>query len=210
MKIAPEGRASILVLLALCFGLSFFNMCFAGFFGALSLFLLWFYRDPERETPNIEGAWVSPADGKVVEVERAYHPFTGEACKVGIFMSPIDVHVNRCPYDGKVAFLEYAPGKKWMAFEPKASELNERFYVGFDTERGRAMVVQIAGFLARRISSTVNMGERLKRGDRIGMIKLGSKVDLYLPDGVKPVVQVGDKVKAGISIVGEDSFEEEA
>jgi len=80
-----------------------------------------------------------------------------------------------------------------MAFEPKASELNERFYVGLDTKRGRAMVVQIAGFLARRISSTVNMGERLKRGD-----------------SVNPVVKVGDKVKAGISIIGEDSFEEEA
>ncbi|AER66129.1 phosphatidylserine decarboxylase related protein [Thermovirga lienii DSM 17291] len=210
MKIASEGRASILVALALCLGFSFLNIYLAALFGVVGLFLLWFYRDPEREAPNIEGAWVSPADGKVVEIERAYHPFTGEACKVGIFMSPLDVHVNRCPYDGDVAFLEYAPGKKWMAFEPKASELNERFYVGLDTKRGRAMVVQIAGFLARRISSTVNMGERLKRGDRIGMIKLGSKVDLYLPDGVNPVVKVGDRVKAGISIIGEDSFEEKA
>jgi len=210
MRIAPEGRVGILIVLVLSCGSLFFSVLLSILLGVGGLFLLWFYRDPKRESPDIPGAWVSPADGKVVEIERAYHPFTGEACKVGIFMSPIDIHVNRCPYEGEVAFLEYVPGKKWMAFEPKASELNERFYVGLKTGRGKALIVQIAGFLARRISSTVKMGEKLKRGERIGMIKLGSKVDLYLPDGVKPVVSIGDKVKAGISIIGEDSFEKEA
>lgn len=161
---------------------------------------LWFYRDPER-VPCGDG-WVSPADGRVVEIVEAHHQYTGRAVKIGIFMNGLDVHVNRFPTDGKVEYTDYVPGKKWFAIAPKASEINERFYVGADSKEGRFVLVQIAGILARRIAIGVKNGDMLDRGQRYGMIKLGSKVDLYLPPTVEPAVRIGDTVKAGETVVG--------
>ncbi len=203
MKLAPEGRFSVGVLA----GLSLLSLVFLPPWIALALaaataFLAWFFRDPERGTPDDAGAWASPADGKVVDICQSTHPFTGKCTVVGIFMSPLDVHVNRMPFDGTIAYLEYIPGKKLAAFNPKASMENERFLMGFDTEDGRGMTVQIAGFLARRIVCSRAAGERLSRGERFGMIKLGSKVDLYLPEGVLPAVVVGQKVRAGETAIG--------
>ena len=176
---------------------------FISFFMAvLTIFLVWFFRDPERIISHDENIWVSPADGKVVEIESVFHPFTGKSVKIGIFMSPFNVHVNRIPFPGRVDYLEYVPGKKWMAFSPKASEDNERMYTGIETREGRAMMVQIAGFLARRIVCRVEKGMELNRGDRFGMIKLGSKVDLYLPVGVGLSVKPGQAVKAGVTVIG--------
>ncbi|EHM10634.1 phosphatidylserine decarboxylase precursor-related protein [Thermanaerovibrio velox DSM 12556] len=166
------------------------------------LFLLWFYRDPERRPPEDPALWVSPADGKVVELEQVNDPVVGPSTKVGIFMSPLDVHVNRMPFEGEVFHLRYVPGRKWLAFEPKASENNERLYVGVRTPHGDAMLVQIAGLLARRIVAWAPVGSRFSRGDRYGMIKLGSKVDLYLPPSVEPLVKLGQRVKAGETPVG--------
>ena len=164
--------------------------------------VLWFFRDPERTSRAGAECFVSPADGKVVEVSPAEHPFTGPALRVGIFMSPLDVHVNRAPFPGTVAHLEYVPGKKWLAFAPKASEENERLYLGLETEQGRTMMVQIAGLLARRIVCRAPKGTPLARGQRYGMIKLGSKVDLYLPNSVSPAVTLGQKVRAGETPIG--------
>lgn len=169
---------------------------------SLTGFLAWFYRDPDRRLPEGPGILVSPADGKVVEVGPFEHPFMGPCTRVGIFMSPLDVHVNRTPCEGTVAFLEYVPGKKLMAFEPKASELNERFYTGLDTAMGRVLVVQIAGFLARRIVTSVKRGDVLALGERYGMIKFGSRVDLYFPEKVRPVVEKGQRVRAGETLIG--------
>lgn len=164
---------------------------------------LWFYRDPERTPQGGADDWVSPADGKVVElIENAEDPYAGTTTKVGIFMSGLDVHVNRMPIDGTVEHRNYVPGKKWFAIAPKASELNERLYIGVNTRHGRTTLVQIAGILARRIATPTNVGDTLARGQRYGMIKLGSKVDVYLPTGVKPAVSLGDKVKAGETIIG--------
>lgn len=166
------------------------------------LFLLWFYRDPHRRPPEDPSLWVSPADGRVVELEEVDDPVVGRSTKVGIFMSPMDVHVNRVPFQGEVFHLRYVPGKKWLAFDPKASENNERLYVGLRTPHGDAMLVQIAGLLARRIVAWAPVGSRFGRGDRYGMIKLGSKVDLYLPPSVRPLVELGQRVRAGETPVG--------
>ncbi|MDD2206596.1 MAG: phosphatidylserine decarboxylase family protein [Aminobacterium sp.] len=177
--------------------------------GVFFALVVWFFRDPERDLPEDVEMWVSPADGKVVEIEEVEHPYTGRALKVGIFMSPFNVHVNRAPYEGTVEFLEYVPGKKWMAFNPKASEENERMYVGLRTDHGPVLLVQIAGFLARRIVCRLKRGEKILRGQRFGMIKLGSKVDVYLPLSVKSTVTVGQKVKAGKSVLGVTASNEE-
>jgi phosphatidylserine decarboxylase len=164
---------------------------------------LWFYRDPDRTPPDDESAWVSPADGRIVEItENAVDQYAGRTTKIGIFMNGFDVHVNRSPAAGKVENLRYIPGEKWFAFEPKASEANERLYVGILTDQGRATLVQVAGIMARRIVCRLNAGNYLARGERYGMIKLGSKVDVYLPANVAPAVKLGDRVRAGESIIG--------
>lgn len=165
--------------------------------------VVWFFRDPDRVPECGPNGWVSPADGKVVEIVEVDHPYTGPAVKVGIFMDPLSVHVNRVPRSGKVEYLKYVPGKKWMAFAEKASEENERFYLGLKTDCGPTMVVQIAGFLARRIVCRGKKGCVYRRGDRYGMIKFGSKVDVYLPKGVQLKAHVGQKVWAGKSCIGE-------
>lgn len=163
--------------------------------------VVWFFRDPERIPADKEG-WLSPADGKIVEVEDAAHEYTGKTVKIGIFMNAFDVHVNRFPTAGTVGYMKYVPGKKWFAIAPKASEVNERFYVGAESEFGRFILVQIAGILARRIVCKIRKGDILDRGQRYGMIKLGSKVDIYLPSSIVPVVKTGDRVRAGETVIG--------
>jgi phosphatidylserine decarboxylase len=165
---------------------------------------LWFYRDPERapDSGYEEGTWLSPADGRVVEVGEAFDQYAGRSSIIGIFMNGLDVHVNRYPTDGTVEEIVYVPGKKWFAIAPKASEMNERLYVRANTQFGKTTVVQIAGILARRIACFTKIGEHLARGERYGMIKLGSKVDVYLPDSIAPAVKTGDRVKAGQSAIG--------
>jgi len=163
--------------------------------------IIWFYRDPERDVPSAPGLFVSPADGKIVEIMKVSHEFTGESIKVGIFMNAFSVHVNRAPCEGVIEYMDYVPGKKIAAFSPKASEINERFYVGLKTPHGAVLLVQIAGLIARRIVCRRRVGESLMRGERYGMIKLGSKVDVYLPLNVLVKVKIGDKVRAGKSII---------
>jgi phosphatidylserine decarboxylase len=167
---------------------------------------LWFYRDPERTLPEDKNAWVSPADGQVVEIREVLDEYAGNTTKIGIFMNGFDVHVNRFPSEGSVEDIIYVPGKKWFAFAPKASEINERLYVRVKTPYGRTTLVQIAGIMARRISCYTKTGEHLARGERYGMIKLGSKVDVYLPRCVAPSVKKGDRVKAGESVIGVVNF----
>ncbi|MDR3076060.1 MAG: phosphatidylserine decarboxylase, partial [Synergistaceae bacterium] len=129
-------------------------------------------------------------------------PYAGNVTKIGIFMNGLDVHVNRFPFEGTVEEIMYAPGKKWFAIAPKSSEVNERMYVRAMTPHGRTTLVQIAGIMARRIVCYTNRDAHLARGERYGMIKLGSKVDIYLPKGVSPSVKTGDRVKAGVSAIG--------
>lgn len=203
LKLARDGLPTIFALAFMTGGAYLVAPAAAAVLLLPLALALWFYRDPERTPPADPDAWVSPADGRVVEVaEGAEDEYAGRCVKIGIFMNGFDVHVNRFPADGEIEYMRYAPGRKWFVIAPKSSESNERFYVGVKTARGRATLVQIAGIMARRIACYVKKGDTLARGQRYGMIKLGSKVDVYLPGGVAPAVKVGDRVKAGESVIG--------
>lgn len=206
MKFARDGLPFIIFMLAATAAAGAFLSPLAALpLLLLSLLVMWFFRDPERYPEGGEyadGAFYSPADGRIVEISLAEHAFTGEALKVGIFMNVFSVHVNRAPCTGRVDFMEYIPGKKIAAFAPKASEINERNFVGLSTMHGPVMMTQIAGLLARRIVCRLTRGTMLDAGQRYGMIKLGSRVDIYLPKDVTLSVKMGDKVFAGRSLIG--------
>jgi phosphatidylserine decarboxylase len=177
----------------------------ALFCGALAVFLGFFFRDPERVAPEQEGAVVSPADGKVVEVRVVQdNEFAlDKVLKISVFMSVFNVHVNRIPADGTVTNISYHPGKFFSANLDKASRDNERNAVSMEIDGGhRLTVVQVAGLIARRIVCRVRTGDRLRRGERFGLICFGSRLDVFLPSGTRPAVSVGDKVLAGVSILG--------
>jgi phosphatidylserine decarboxylase len=168
-------------------------------------FFVYFFRDPERPIPQETGAIISPADGKVVLVDEVppgqYYP--GPARRVAIFMNVFDVHVNRSPVAGTVIAIAHQPGRYKAAFYKDAAEQNERQLTLLKSNKGYpVLVVQIAGLLARRIIGWVEQGQALGRGERLGMICFGSRVDLYLPLTTEVQVKVGDRVKAGSSVIG--------
>jgi phosphatidylserine decarboxylase len=168
-------------------------------------FFAYFFRDPERPLPRGPETIVSPADGKVVVADQVQEDqfFHGPARRVAIFMNIFDVHVNRAPVAGTVAGQKHKPGAFQAAFRREAALQNEQQALLLEGENGRrVLVVQIAGLLARRIISYAGLGDRLARGERFGMICFGSRVDLYLPPTVELRVKVGDRVKAGSSIIG--------
>ena len=202
MKLARDGIPTITFLVLATAAFAFVSPVPAAVMAVLAALVVWFYRDPDRTAPEGDGLFVSPADGRVVEISEAEHPFTGPSVKVGIFMNVFSVHVNRAPCMGRVDYLEYVPGRKIAAFAPKASEVNERNLVGLSTPYGPVLMVQIAGLLARRIVCRLRRGEVLEAGQRYGMIRLGSRVDIYLPKDVRLLAKHGDKVYAGISSLG--------
>ncbi|CUS87122.1 phosphatidylserine decarboxylase [Candidatus Kryptonium thompsonii] len=165
----------------------------------ISGFTLFFFRDPERKTPNGDDLIISPADGKVFLIRELFENefILDDAIQISIFMSPLNVHVNRIPISGEVKFLKYIPGKYIVAFEEKSSENNERKIIGIETGDGlKIMVKQIAGFIARRIVCEVKKGDKVKTGQRYGMIKFGSRVDVIMPKNkVEILVSIGQKVK---------------
>ena len=166
---------------------------------AAAVALAGFFRDPERVPPDGEGIVVSPADGKVVEVGDASDP---AGRRLSIFLSPLDVHINRAPMNGQVAEVRYQTGHFLAAYKGKASDENERNAIELVDDKGRALrIVQIAGFLARRIVCYVGRGDSLKRGERFGMIMFGSRVDLYLPPEAAVEVLAGQRVRGGETIV---------
>jgi len=165
-------------------------------------FSLYFFRDPERTPPTDERVVLSPADGRIVAI-AADRALDAPATRVSIFMSPLDVHVNRNPVSGVVEQVRHTPGRFRAAFADKASLDNERNAVVVHGGGRRYVLVQIAGALARRIVCHVAPGDRVQRGARFGMIMFGSRVDLYLPPGVEPVVRKGDRVRAGASVIAE-------
>jgi phosphatidylserine decarboxylase len=159
---------------------------------ALTGGMLWFFRDPER-TPGT-GRILSPADGVVQSID----PWPDGRTRVAIFMSPLDVHVNRAPLAGTVTSMKHMPGGFLPAFN-KDSDTNERVVWHLDTALGDIELVQIAGAVARRIVPYVTVGAKVGRAERIGLIRLGSRVDVYLPQGIAPAVSVGDKTVAGVT-----------
>jgi len=166
----------------------------------LAAFFLWFFRDPERGIPADAGAVVSPADGKVTDV--ATITVQGEKRKrISIFLSVFDVHVNRSPVAGVIRGAHYQPGKFLNAMNPACAEANEQNTITLEGEGHTLIVKQIAGILARRIVFTKKIGDTVKRGERIGLIKFGSRTDVLLEPSADVRVKVGDRVKGGRSIV---------
>jgi phosphatidylserine decarboxylase len=164
---------------------------------ALAAGMLWFFRDPEREIAD--GRVISPADGVVQSVM----PWKDGRTRVAIFMSPLNVHVNRAPLTGTVTSVEHIPGGYVPAFN-KESENNERVVWHFDTDAGDIEMVQIAGAVARRIVPYVPRGCKVEQGDRIGLIRFGSRVDVYLPAGIEAGVEVGQTTTAGVTRLDRD------
>jgi phosphatidylserine decarboxylase len=178
----------------------------AVFLTLLTLWVVWFFRDPERVPPPGEHRVVSPADGKVIDIQRlCEREFIGDkGTKISIFMNVFNVHVNRIPLSGKIAHISYRPGKFFSANLDKASQENERNALILETPAGqKVLFIQIAGLVARRIACRVNEGDRVERGERFGMIRFGSRVDVFLPESAEVLVHLGDHVKAGESVLGE-------
>jgi phosphatidylserine decarboxylase len=165
----------------------------------LAIFFLWFFRDPEREIPTGPGLIVSPGDGKVEEAEWI-ETTAGSRFRVSIFLSVVDVHVNRVPMSGKVTLMEYREGQFMNAMSPESAILNEQTLIVI--EDGDTSVKQIAGLLARRIVCDLKVGDIVQRGQRMGMIKFGSRVDVLMPADVEMRVKPGDRVQGGRSILG--------
>lgn len=161
-----------------------------------------FFRDPDRVPPKLPGALLAPADGKVMEVRELRDPYVGEAVRVSIFLSPLDVHVNRSPMAGLVTDVEYRPGRFLAAYRPRASEVNERCTVRLQGEAARVTVRQVAGVLARRIVCRARPGDKLEAGERFGMIRFGSRTDLTMPRETVLRVKPGDRVRGGESVIG--------
>jgi len=180
-----------------------FTVSLAAILVVLFGLVLFFFRDPERQPPAAEGAFLAPADGEVMEVGRVQEPLfiQGEALRIGIFMSVLSVHVNRSPIDGRVALLKHNPGLFLQAFRPESSELNENNLVGLTYPGGKVLLKQIAGILARRIVCWASVGQELRAGERFGLIKLGSRVEIFVPPDSIPQVELGDKTTAGVTVV---------
>jgi phosphatidylserine decarboxylase len=172
---------------------------------ALTTFVLYFFRDPERVTPSDADVIVSPADGKVIVVERVFDEryLRDHAYKVSIFMNVFNVHVNRAPYTGQVERVHYLPGMFYSADTEQGALSNEACATTMTTGRGaRLAVVQVAGLIARRIVCWAEPGDGLVKGERFGLIRFGSRVDLYLPLSAQVEVAVGQKVRAGETVLG--------
>ncbi|MCH7963548.1 MAG: phosphatidylserine decarboxylase family protein [Bacteroidetes bacterium] len=168
-------------------------------------FTLYFFRDPDRKPPVKDSIVVSPADGKVLFVKEviAEEFIGGKATQISIFMSPLNVHVNRIPISGTVDYLEYIEGRYVAAFEDKASELNERSITGITNKNGKILFTQVAGFIARRIINNLAIGDKVNIGQRFGMIKFGSRVDVVAPLNWIPKVNKDELVAAGETILFE-------
>jgi len=173
-------------------------------FLGITLFLAFFFRDPERKIIYGDNIILSPADGKIVELS----PFSkkdflnSDGTKVSIFLSLWDVHINRNPISGVVRYSKYTSGRFNPAYKEKASFENEQNEVGLENEKLKLILRQISGTLARRIVCRIKEGDKIKAGERFGMIKFGSRVELFLPEKVKVLVKLNQKVKAGVTIIG--------
>lgn len=193
----------VLFLLFVLFGNIIILICAIIFF-VFGLFLIFFFRDPERKVPEGENLILAPADGKVILI----HPFeyleffNGGGTRVSVFMSLFNVHVNRVPISGVVKYFRYNPGKFFPAFKDKASLENEQTELGLENDHGKVVLKQIAGIMARRIVCKLKQGDFAKAGHRLGMIKFGSRLDLFLPENAQIEVGLNHKVRAGETIIG--------
>ena len=207
LPLAREGYPLIITTAAagvVCALLGWASLATAAF--AACAFCLLFFRDPERSIPADPSTILAPADGRVIKVAAVTDErfLGGPATLVSIFMSPLDVHINRAPISGRVIDIRYTAGKYFRAFADKASLDNEQNAVVLEDPQGRRMcVVQIAGFLARRIVCHLQIGMAIERGHRYGLIMFGSRADVFLPPAARVRVQVGDRVRGGQTVLAE-------
>ena len=205
----PVARAGYLFIIASAFATIVFALLGLTLLSLLGIVVTasvtLFFRDPDRVIPTQSGLVVSPADGKIIDarvVERNQY-YEGSTLKISIFMSVFDVHINRIPCEGKITKIKYYPGKFFAANLDKASKDNEHNAVFLETsDHKKVCAVQIAGLIARRIICYLNEGDPVIRGQRFGLICFGSRVDLYLPPDTELIAAVGDKVRAGTSVLG--------
>ena len=206
LKIAKPGILFLVAAVILTVAFTVAGMGLMTLFGLVAIvFTGWFFRDPQRTAPDLKGAVLAPADGKIIKVEQIENsPHYPERCnKISIFMSVFNVHVNRIPFDGTISGIHYNPGKFFSANMDKASLENEYNAVTLTTDRGkRICFVQIAGLIDRRIICDLTPGDRVTKGARFGMICFGSRVDIFLPERTRIQVENGQKVSAGTTVLG--------
>jgi phosphatidylserine decarboxylase len=191
----------LLGLVALCFGLWWTPAAWAGVVLLfLAAFVVYFFRDPQRVIPGDSAAIVSPGDGRVMEVvEETLDGRAGR--RISIFLAIWNVHVSRSPFAGRIERIEYRPGKFYAAMRSRASSENEQNVIRLSTERGEVVFKQIAGWVARRVVCWKKPGDQLATGERIGLIRFGSRMDIWLPEGAEIVVKPGEHVAGGSSIL---------
>jgi len=199
VRIVKEGIPYIVVPLLLAAAAAVLGFWWvAGFLLLLTLFMAFFFRDPKRVPPSDPDVVVSPADGKVTRIS----PAGADSTVVSIFLSPLDVHINRSPIPGKIVDVLYSPGKFLMATNEKASLVNEQNALTIQGEKITVVCKQIAGILARRIVCWKAEGDSLGLGERFGMIKFSSRTDVLLPANVRVIVREGDHVRGGTTVIG--------
>lgn len=205
LKLAPEGSPFILGALALTVLVSIFFPVGTPIPFVLTAFMVYFFRDPERLIPEGKDLFVAPADGRIIvirDVHELQH-LNAEMKQVSIFMSPFNVHVNRAPCDGRVKTVRHNKGRFLAAYKDDASIKNENIEMVLETSYGDILVRQVAGFVARRAVCRKREGDELRRGERYGVIKFSSRVDIYLPKDVEIKVKINDTVKAGETVLAE-------
>jgi phosphatidylserine decarboxylase len=203
MKIDRAGWPFVLGALAPALALAAFWPWMSGAFGAFALFMVYFFRDPERTVPDLPGAVVSPADGRVL-IAGAAEPASappGDWKQISIFLSPLDVHINRIPIGGRVARVEYTPGRFLAAYRPESARANERNDVWIERDGAVAVCRQVVGVLARRLVCRVGPGAAVHTGQRFGLMKFGSRIDLFLPPHAILRAVAGDRVRGGETVV---------
>ncbi len=175
----------------------------AGLFTSLAIFVLWFFRDPSHPLPPGDDLVVAPGEGRVIGIEQVEEMsfVGGVAHRISIFLSVFDVHVQRAPVTGRVGHKVYRPGKYAVAWMDKASQDNEQASLGITTPGGRVLVRQIAGLVARRIVTDPSEGDHVERGSRIGLIRFGSRVELFLPADWEVTCKVGDRTRVGMTVL---------
>lgn len=171
----------------------------------LFLIIVYFFRDPRRQPPARDNVIVAAADGRVIDIHEVKENefLQAPATQISIFLSILDVHVNRVPMSGRVAYFDYRKGRFAPAYRKEASLRNEHTLIGIENDKCRILIKQIAGTIARRIVCNVQKGSRVKCGEKFGMIKFGSRVEMVLPKNVRVVVEPNTKVKGGETIIGE-------
>ncbi|MBA3659033.1 MAG: phosphatidylserine decarboxylase family protein [Gemmatimonadales bacterium] len=213
IRTAPEGRWFIIVAWVVAVALiayaarahssAWWSLAFAWL--VIAVWVVAFFRDPERKGERGAQLLVAPADGKIVSVLEVDEPafFKGRALRISIFMNVFDCHVNRYPTDGTVTYRHYNPGQFGHAGAEKASLINEQSSVGLDSPSGKVLIRQIAGLVARRIVTDHEVGAHVHQGERLGLIRFGSRVDLFLPPGTPIKVKTGDTTLVGITVVAQ-------